>query len=288
LWERRSLASSQNRDVELANIASSQAETLDVHGAYGTAATLRKGRAKLMRHKALLGALVGAMLVLAAGCTSSSSQEHKVSTQEKASAQEHKAYAPHINPSEFSTTIDNEYLPLKPGTTFVYEGGAERDEMTVTHDSKKVMGVECVVVDDRAWESGKLIERTYDWFAQDKEGTVWYFGEDTREYENGKVVSTKGSWEAGVDGAKPGIIMQADPKVGQSYHQEYYKGEAEDMAKVQSLNESVTVPYGSFDHVLVTREWTPLEPSYDEHKYYARGVGQVYGGGSELVEVKTG
>jgi hypothetical protein len=251
-----------------------------VHGAYGTA-TLRKGWAKLMRRKALLGALVGAVLVLAAGCTSSSSQE-------KASTQEQKAYAPHINPDEFTTTIDNEYLPLKPGTTFVYQGGAERNEMTVTHDTKKVMGVECVVVDDRAWESGKLIEKTYDWFAQDNKGTVWYFGEDTKEYENGKVVSTKGSWEAGVDGAKPGIIMQAHPKVGQSYRQEYYKGEAEDMAKVLSLNESVTVPYGSFDRVLKTREWTPLEPSYHEHKYYAPGVGQVYGGGSELVDVKTG
>jgi hypothetical protein len=286
LWERkgkflrRSLASSQNRDVELADIASSEAATLDVHGAYGTAATLRKGRAKLMRRKVVFGALVGAVLVLAAGCTSS--------TQEKASSQEQKAYAPHIDPAEFTTTIDNEYLPMKPGTTFVYEGGAERNEMSVTSDTKKVMGVECVVVDDRAWENGQLIEKTYDWFAQDKEGNVWYFGEDTKEYQNGKVVSTKGSWEAGVDGAKPGIIMQADPKVGQSYRQEYYPGEAEDMAKVQSLNDSVTVPYGSFDHVLVTREWTPLEPSYDEHKYYARGVGQVYGGGSELVDVKTG
>jgi hypothetical protein len=258
-----------------------------VHGPYGTAATLRKGRAKLMRHKALLGALVGAMFVLAAGCTSST-QEHKASNQEKASTQEHKAYAPHINPSEFTTTIDNEYLPLRPGTTFVYEGGQEHDEMSVTHQTRKVMGVECVVVDDRAWEDGKLIEKTYDWFAQDKEGSVWYFGEDTKEYENGKVVSTKGSWEAGVDGAKPGIIMQAHPKVGQSYHQEYYKGEAEDQAKVQSLNASVRVPYGSFDHVLVTREWTRLEPSYDEHKYYARGVGQVSGGGSDLVDVKAG
>jgi hypothetical protein len=239
-----------------------------------------------MRHKALLGALVGAVLVLTAGCTGStqgkaSTQEHKASTQEK-------AYAPHINPADFTTTIDNEYLPLKPGTTFVYEGGTERDEMTVTHDTKKVMGVECVVVDDRAWESGQLIEKTYDWFTQDNKGNVWYFGEDTKEYKNGKVVSTKGSWEAGVDGAKPGIIMQAHPKVGQTYRQEYYPGEAEDMAKVQSLNDSVTVPYGSFDHVLVTKEWTPLEPSYHEHKYYARGVGQVYGGGSQLVDVKTG
>ncbi len=102
------------------------------------------------------------------------------------------------------------------------------------------------------------------------------------------MVSTKGSWEAGVDGAKPGIIMQAHPKVGQTYRQEYYKGEAEDMAKVQSLNDSVTVPYGSFDHVLVTKEWTPLEPNYAERKYYAPGVGHVYGGGSELVDVKTG
>jgi hypothetical protein len=267
LWERRSSASSQNRDVEQADIASSEAATLDVHGAYGTA-TLRKGWAKLMRRKALLGALVGAVLVLAAGCTSSSSQE-------KASTQEQKAYAPHIDPAEFTTTIDNEYLPLKPGTTFVYQGGAERNEMTVTHDTKKVMGVECVVVDDRAWESGKLIEKTYDWFAQDNKGTVWYFGEDTKEYENGKVVSTKGSWEAGVDGAKPGIIMPADPKVGQSYHQEYYPGEAMDMARVLSLNDSVTVPYGSFDHVLETKEWTPLQPVFYEKKYYVRGVGPL-------------
>jgi hypothetical protein len=239
-----------------------------------------------MRHKALLGALVGAVLVLTAGCTGStqgkaSTQEHKASTQEK-------AYAPHINPADFTTTIDNEYLPLKPGTIFLYKGGTERDKMTVTHDTKKVMGVECVVVDDRAWESGQLIEKTYDWFTQDNKGNVWYFGEDTKEYKNGKVTSTKGSWEAGVDGAKPGIIMQADPKVGESYRQEYYPGEAMDMAKVLSLNDSVKVPYGSFDHVLVTKEWTPLEPSYHEHKYYARGVGQVYGGGSQLVDVKTG
>ena len=124
---------------------------------------------------------------------------------------------------------------MKPGTTFIYEGGTQRGEMTVTHDTRKVMGVECVVVDHKGWEGGKLIERTYDWFAQDDKGTVWYFGEDTKEYENGEVVSTKGSWEAGVDGAKPGIIMQADPKVGQSYHQEYYPGEAMDMARVISF-----------------------------------------------------
>jgi outer membrane murein-binding lipoprotein Lpp len=239
-----------------------------------------------MRHKTVLGALVGGVLVLTAGCTSSS-QEHKASKQEKASTQE-QAYAPHINPAEFTTKVDNEYFPLKPGTTFLYEGGQERGEMSVTSETKKVMSVECVVVDHKEWEGDQLIEKTYDWFAQDEEGNVWYFGEDTKEYKNGKVTTTKGSWEAGVDGAKPGIIMQAHPKVEQSYRQEYYKGEAEDKAKVLRLNDSVTVPYGSFDHVLVTKEWTPLEPSYHEHKYYARGVGQVYGGGSELVDVKTG
>jgi hypothetical protein len=218
-----------------------------------------------MRWISLWSAIILGWVVLMAGCTNSSSSSHK----------HHNAYTPHIDPAEFTTKIDNEYFPMKPGTTFIYEGKGERDEMRVTNQTKKVMGVECVVVDDRAWEDGKLIERTYDWFAQDREGTVWYFGEDTKEYDNGKVVSTKGSWEAGVDGAKPGIIMQADPKVGQSYHQEYYPGEAMDMAKVLSLNTSVTVPYGSFDHALDTREWTPLQPVFFEKKYYVRGVGPL-------------
>jgi hypothetical protein len=105
----------------------------------------------------------------------------------------------------FTTTINNEYFPMKPGTTFLYKGGTEHSEMTVNHDTRKVMGVECIVVDHKEWEGDMLIERTHDWFAQDKKGTVWYFGENTKEYENGEVVSTKGSWEAGGDGAKPGI-----------------------------------------------------------------------------------
>src|SRR5215212_9037351 len=187
---------------------------------------IRERCSTLMRQITLWSAIIGSVLVLMAGCTSNSS------------SQEQKAYTPHINPSEFTTKVDSHYFPLKPGTTFFYQGnkqGSTRDEMAVTHSTKKVMGVECVVVNDKGWEAGKLIEGTYDWFAQDKKGNVWYFGEDTKEYKNGKVVSTKGSWEAGVDGAKPGIIMQAHPKVGQSYRQEYYKGEAEDMAKAISL-----------------------------------------------------
>jgi len=215
-----------------------------------------------MRQNTLLSAIIGSVLVLMAGCTGFPSQEQKT-------------YAPHIDPYDFTTTIDNEYFLMKPGTTFVYQGGTQRDQMTVTHHTKKVMGVECVVVDDRAWEDGKLVEKTYDWFAQDDKGNVWYFGEDTKEYENGEVVSTKGSWEGGVDGAKPGIMMQAEPKVGESYRQEYYPGEAMDMARVLGLNASVKVPYGSFDHVLVTKEWTPLEPVLFEKKYYVRGVGPL-------------
>jgi hypothetical protein len=228
-----------------------------------------------MRQITLLSAIIGAVLVLMAGCTGGSS------------SQEQKAYTPHINPAEFTTTIDNEYFPMEPGTTFLYEGGTEHSEMTVTSDTKKVMGVECIVVDHREWEGDMLIERTYDWFAQDNKGTVWYFGEDTKEYENGEVVSTKGSWEAGVDGAKPGIIMPAHPKVGQSYHQEYYPGEAMDMARVLSLKASVTLPYGSFDEVLETREWTPLQPGFSEKKYYVRGVGPLGNPADQaLVDVK--
>jgi hypothetical protein len=194
-------------------------------------------------------------------------------------------YAPEIDPSNFVKEVDNPYFPLEPGTTWVYEGktpeGTERVEDTILRETKRVMGVECVVLRDRVWLNGELIEDTVDWHAQDKEGNVWYFGEYTKEYENGKVVSTEGSFEAGKDGALPGIIMPADPKVGDSYRQEYYKGEAEDMAEVISLrgtglNDAVSTPYGSFsEDVLVTKDWNPLEPEILEHKYYAPGVGLV-------------
>jgi hypothetical protein len=146
--------------------------------------------------------------------------------------------------------------------------------MTVTHSTKQIMGVKCVVVDDRVLAHGNLTEKTFDWYAQDKNGNVWYFGENSKEYKNGKV-STEASWEAGKDGAEPGVIMQAHPKVGRTYRQEYLKGVAEDMAKVLDLNGSVTVPYSSFNHVLVTKEWSPLEPGVVAHKYYAAGGGDV-------------
>jgi hypothetical protein len=228
-----------------------------------------------MRHKAVWGVIVAAvLLVLVVGIGGTALRI----TGTAAGSTTQQAYAPHINPSEFATTIDNKYFPLKPGTTFVYKGNSggdpERDVMSVTHSTKRIMGVKCVVVKDRVFAQGKLGEKTFDWYAQDKKGNVWYFGEDSKEYKNGKV-STAGSWEAGKAGAKPGIIMQAHPKVGQTYRQEYQKGVAEDMAKVLDLNGSVTVPYRSFDHVLVTKEWSPLEPGVVAHKYYAAGVGNV-------------
>jgi len=236
----------------------------------------------------MLAVSLEVVIMFAIGCTSNSPTNGTVD----------ETYNPIINPADFVAKVDNLYFPLKPGTTFIYQGetkdGAERNEMAVTDKTKNILGVTCTVVWDRVWLEGELIEETYDWYAQDKDGNVWYFGEDLKEYEGGKVVSTKGSWEAGVDGVKPGIIMKANPQVGDSYRQEYYKGEAEDMADVLSLNESVSVFYGSFENCLKTKDWTPLEPDVVEHKYYAPGVGvvlevMVEDGGErvELVDIIT-
>ena len=202
-------------------------------------------------------------------------------------------YAVTIDPENFVQGVDNPYFPLVPGTTLTYEGstseGVERFEDYVTHDTKQVLGVTCVVVHNLATLDGELIEETYDWYAQDRLGNVWYFGEYSTQFVDGKPVGIGGSWEAGVDGALPGIIMLADPQVGDSYRQEYYAGEAEDMAEVISLRESVTMPYGSFQDVLSTRDWTPLEPSVAENKYYAPGVGlvreELVQGGSGIIEL---
>jgi hypothetical protein len=194
-------------------------------------------------------------------------------------ADKDKTYQPVINPADFVGGINNPFFPLTPGTTFTYEAetpdGLERDVISVTHDTKVILGVTCTVVTDRSTLEGVIQEDTIDWFAQDKEGNVWYFGEDTTEFENGVPVSKAGSWEAGVDGAQPGIIMLADPQPGVSYRQEFLEGVAEDMAKVLRLNASVSVPYGDFEDCLETKEWTPLEPGQIEHKFYARGVGLV-------------
>jgi hypothetical protein len=185
-----------------------------------------------------------------------------------------------LDPADFVKQVDNPWWPLKPGSRWVYketdpEGPGSRIVVTVTDRKKTILGIEATVVRDVVTEDGELKEDTFDWYAQDKDGNVWYLGEDTKEYEGGKVVSTKGSWEAGVDGAQAGLIMPADPKPGLKYRQEYYEGEAEDRAEVLSLDATVNVPFGMFDHALQTKETTPLEPDIVEHKYYVRGIGHV-------------
>jgi hypothetical protein len=201
---------------------------------------------------------------------------------------------PDINPDNFVRRVTNPYFPLKPGTTFFYEGetdGIPTSAVTyVTHDTKKILRVTTTVVHDQAFENGVLVEDTFDWFAQDKAGNVWYFGEDTKELDaSGNVISTEGSWEAGVDGAQPGIIMLAHPQVGDRYYQEFYPGVAEDQAKVLSLDTSVCVLYGCFTNVLVTKDWTQLEPAVVENKYYAKNVGfilaEMVKGGNERTEL---
>jgi hypothetical protein len=185
-----------------------------------------------------------------------------------------------LDPADFSTEIDNPFFPMSPGSSWVYEekdvdGSRQRVEVTVTGRTKTIMGIEARVVHDVVTEDGQVKEDTLDWYAQDRAGNLWYLGEDTKEYEDGRVSSTRGSWEAGVDGALAGILIPADPEVGLAYRQEYYEGEAEDRAKVVSVDEHVDVRYGSFDGVLETEDTTPLEPDLVEHKYYARDVGPV-------------
>jgi hypothetical protein len=166
------------------------------------------------------------------------------------------------------------------GSRWVYrevdrDGTTVRVEVTVTNRTRTILGIPATVVHDVVTEDGELKEDTYDWFAQDRAGNVWYLGEDTKEYENGKVVSTKGSWEAGVDGAHAGVIMPARPRAGLTFREEYYEGEAEDRAEILGFQARVRVPAGAFQRVLKTKETTPLEPNVVEHKFYARGIGPV-------------
>lgn len=182
-------------------------------------------------------------------------------------------------PAAFVSRIDNRFFPLEPGTTFRYRGQQDGKPMTVsvsvTRKTKLIAGIRATVVLDQVFVGGKREEKTFDWYAQDKRGNVWYLGEDSSDYVKGRWVRSDGSWKTGVDGAKAGIVMRAARAVGKAYRQEYYAGHAEDMAKVIATNASVTVPYGTFAHALVTSEWTPLEKGVVEHKYYVRGVGNV-------------
>ena len=199
-----------------------------------------------------------------------------------------------LDPADFTTEIDNPYWPMKPGDRWIYRetnaaGDARRDVVTVTDRTKTIMGIEAVVVHDVVSEGGQVTEDTFDWYAQDADGNLWYLGEDTKEYENGKLKTTEGSWEAGVDGALAGIILPADPQPGLTYREEYYKGHAEDGAQILSLGALAKVPYGRFDHALQTRNFSGIEPDVVEEKFYVRGVGVVLeitvSGGSDRAEL---
>ena len=208
-----------------------------------------------------------------------------------------------LDPSEFTTEIDNPYWPMTPGSRWVYRetdtsGGRQRVVVEVTDETKMIAnGVEARVVRDTVTENGEPVEITDDWYAQDGEGNIWYLGEATAEYRNGEVTTRAGSFEAGVDGAEAGIAMPANPVPGMEYRQEYLEGEAEDEAAVITVGEErVEVPYGYYDEdVLMTRDLVPLEPRVQEFKLYAPGVGLLLavhtdgdGGREELVSFDPG
>jgi hypothetical protein len=202
--------------------------------------------------------------------------------------------------SRFVRGVDNPWFPLKPGTVLRYRGEKDgkpsTEVMTVTNQTRDIAGVPATVVRDRLYEHGRVAEDTTDWYAQDRDGNVWYVGEATREVDaRGRTTSTEGSWRTGVNHAQPGIFMPAHPAVGQSFRQEYLKGQAEDHFAVAQFDAHVQVPWGMSDHALRTREWTPLEPGVIDSKYYVRGIGtvleQTVKGGNErneLVSFKSG
>ena len=204
--------------------------------------------------KAPASAALAALALLAAGCGSSG--------------------------PTYSANVTNEWFPLAPGSVYRYrgvkDGEPSREVMTVTHRTRTIDGAETIVVKDLLYLRGRLEERTRDYYTQDDDGNVWYFGEDTAELDaKGRVTTREGTWHAGVDGAKPGIFMYADPRVGQSARQEYLKGQAEDHFAVLRRGIAVTVPFKAFRGALLTKEWTPVEPGVLDHKYYAAGIGTV-------------
>jgi hypothetical protein len=194
---------------------------------------------------------------------------------------------------QFGGPIDNSYLPLTPGTTLTYRGKLDgkqaTDVFTVTHDTKVILGVTTTVIRDQVFQGDELIEDTFDWFAQDAGGNVWYFGEDTKELENGEVVSTEGSWEAGVRGARAGIFMPAEPMVGQVFKQEDANNVAEDCSRIVDLNASVKTQFVTSDNALKTEEFSLLEPDVLDNKFYVPGIGlvqeQTVQGGNDILKL---
>jgi len=250
--------------------------------------------------RAAVLALGGGALVLVVGCSGEQAVERpqpQSSDSATATALPQSDEAIELDPAGFSADVTNRWFPLDPGTRWTYreitEDGEEvRVVVTATAAIHQVAaGVTARVVRDTVTLDGEIIEDTLDWYAQDADGTVWYVGEDTAEFEDGKLTTREGSFEAGVDGAQGGVIMPASPEVGMTYRQEYYAGEAEDRGEVLALDQRASVPAGDYDGLLQTADTTPLEPAVLEHKYYAHDVGLVLtldkegGGREELLSV---
>lgn len=232
---------------------------------------------KNLRTGCAAAAVAGTLLAVMAACVPG---QAKPSGNPSASGQS--PAAEHFDAQNFSTPtkVTNQYYPLIQGTRTTSagtrKGVSTRVEIVVTNDTKTVAGVPAVVVSDRVYEAGQLVEDTVDWFAQDNQGNVWYFGEYATAYQAGRSPDHSGSWEAGTGGSQPGIVMPASPQPGRTYQQEHAAGVAEDMAKVLKLDDSLCVPYQCFrGNLLVTEEWSRLSPGEVQHKYYAPGVGNV-------------
>jgi hypothetical protein len=226
------------------------------------------------RGRALVLAAVGTLAQSACGSSSGSADASSPSALPQSSE------AVRLDPADFTVDVTNPFWPMAKGDRWVYE---ERDEKgTLTHDEVTVLdrtatinGIEALAVHDLATQDGVTVEDTTDWYTQDSDGNLWYLGEKTTEYQDGRPHSTEGSWQYGVDGAQAGVILPAQPKAGLGYRQEYLKGEAEDRATILSTDEQAQTPAGTYTGTLLTRDTTPLEPELVELKWYARGVGPV-------------
>ena len=214
--------------------------------------------------------LAATFLLLAFGCKKETTRQIDSS------------YKPDINPANFSSSIDitNEYYPAIPGKKYIYEGqtdeGLERVEELRLDDTKTIMGIACIIVNFKGYLNGRLMEETWDWYAQDNDGNLWYFGEAVDNYNsNGTLLDHDGSWEAGIDGAQPGMIMPANPQTGMKYREEYYFNHAEDEAEIIGTGLSETISLGTYNNCIKTKNWTALEPDALENKIYAPGVGLI-------------
>ncbi len=192
------------------------------------------------------------------------------------------SYKPDVSITKFtnSTTITNPYFPATPGKKYIYEGqtedGLERIEEQRLTSTKTILGIACIIVNFKAYLNGILIEEAWDWYAQDNNGNVWYFGEAVDNYNtNGSLLDHAGSWEAGIDGAQPGTIMPTNPQAGMAYREEYYFNHAEDRAEITATGQTVIIPLGTYTNCIKTKNWTELEPDANENKYYAPGIGLV-------------